>query len=38
MEGLAVEILIEKSDNQIKVEYKQHKILINNDSQPELAQ
>ncbi|MFH1129652.1 MAG: CapA family protein [Patescibacteria group bacterium] len=37
MEGLAVEILLEKIDNQIKAEYKQHKILINKDSQPELA-
>ncbi len=38
MEGLAVEILIEKSDNQIKAGYKQHKILINNNSQPSLVE
>jgi gamma-polyglutamate biosynthesis protein CapA len=34
MEGLAVEILLEKSDNGVVVSYKQHKILINENSQP----
>lgn len=34
MEGLAVEILLEKSDNKVVASYKQHKILINKDSQP----
>jgi len=38
MKGLAVEILLEKSDNEVKAKYKQYKILINKDSQPELAQ
>jgi hypothetical protein len=36
MEGLSVEILLEKSDNKVTAEYKQHKILINNNSQPSL--
>jgi len=38
MQGLGVEILLEKSDNKIKAEYKQHKILINNDSQPSVVE
>jgi poly-gamma-glutamate capsule biosynthesis protein CapA/YwtB (metallophosphatase superfamily) len=38
MQGLAVEILLEKSDNQIKAEYKQHKILINKYSQPKIIE
>ncbi len=37
MKGLAVEILLEKSDNKVIAEYKQHKILINKDSQPEVV-
>ncbi len=36
MQGLAVEILLEKSDNKIKAEYKEYKIKINQDSQPEI--
>jgi poly-gamma-glutamate synthesis protein (capsule biosynthesis protein) len=36
MEGLGVEILLEKSDNNVTASYKQHKILINNNSQPSL--
>jgi poly-gamma-glutamate capsule biosynthesis protein CapA/YwtB (metallophosphatase superfamily) len=36
MEGLAVEILLEKSDNGIEAGYKQYKIIINKDSQPEI--
>jgi len=37
IEGLSVEILLEKSDNKVTATYKQHKILINKDSQPQLA-
>jgi len=36
MEGLGVEILLEKRDNKVVAAYKQHKILINKNSQPEL--
>ena len=36
MEGLCVEVLLEKSDNGIEVGYKQYKIIINKDSQPEI--
>jgi poly-gamma-glutamate synthesis protein (capsule biosynthesis protein) len=36
MEGLGVEVLLEKSDNGIEVGYKQYKIIINKDSQPEI--
>jgi len=36
MESLAIEILLEKSDNKVVATYKQHKILINKDSQPGL--
>jgi poly-gamma-glutamate synthesis protein (capsule biosynthesis protein) len=36
MEGLGVEILLEKRDNRVVATYKQHKILINENSQPGL--
>jgi poly-gamma-glutamate synthesis protein (capsule biosynthesis protein) len=38
MESIAVEILLEKSDNNIKTEYQEHKIKINQDSQPMLVE
>lgn len=37
MEGLSIEILLEKSDKGIAINYKQYKIIINKESQPGLA-
>ena len=38
MQGLGVEILLEKSDNKVTANYRQHKILINKNSQPSIEE
>ena len=38
MKGLGVEILLRKSNNGIKADYKEYPLIINKNSQPELAE